>query len=105
MRTPRNALLSRDQARSTQGFEIGERAMGQSSVVEWRAEPHGALGLLRMPAANGMHINTNGRRASGLENRVPAFVSKDHCRATWKNRETRQSLRHRRCGSQCPLVQ
>src|SRR5262249_9398163 len=58
-----------------------------------------------MPPANGMHINTNGRRASGLENRVPALVSKDRCRATWKNRETRRSSRRRPCGSQCPLVQ
>jgi len=58
-----------------------------------------------MPPANGMHINTNGRRASGLENRVPAWVSKDRCRATWKSRETRQSSRRRPCGYQRPLVQ
>ena len=72
---------------------------------EWRAERRGALGLLRTPPANGMHINTTGRQASGPENRVRALASKDRCRATWKSQEKRQSSRRRPYGYRCPLVQ
>jgi hypothetical protein len=41
--------------------------MGQSSVVSGAQNHTGALGPLRMPPANGTHINTNGRPTSGLE--------------------------------------
>jgi len=72
---------------------------------EWHARPRVGLGLPRMLPASGVHISTNGHRASGLETRVRALVWKDRYRATWKNRETRQSSRCRPCGCQCPLAQ
>jgi len=46
-----------------------------------------------MLLASEMHISTNGHRVSGLESRIPATVSKDRCRAIWKNRETQKSSR------------
>jgi hypothetical protein len=37
-----------------------------------------------MPPAIELHISTIGHRVSGLESRISAVVSKDHCPAIWK---------------------
>jgi hypothetical protein len=61
--------------------------------------------LLRMLPANGAHTNTSDRRVSDPENQVPAWGSKDRCRAILKNRERRLSSRRRPCDCQHLLAQ
>ena len=58
--------------------------------------------------------NASCQRGAHKHHRSPGFrpgkpnsgsVSRDRCRAIWKNQETSQSSRRRPCGFQCPLRQ